>query len=145
MSQSGTERDMKATSLLDALIEDAQDSSADEIREEIAATGGDPAQVAAQMREMAMGLVLQSRKARLAQAQAQWRHQSGRAAALPTGRTPGRIRERLRQLVSGSESFANGRVALAFRNGVSQSDNDLLSLWQDLVDLGAVSDDELRD
>ena len=144
MSQQGTERDMKATSLLDALIEDAQGSSADEIRDEIAANGGDPVQVAAQMREMTMGLVLQSRKARLEEAQAQWRQQSGRAATLPS-RRPGRIRERLRQLVSGNESFANGRVALAFRNGVSQSDNDLLSLWQDLVDLGAVSDDELRD
>lgn len=144
MSQSGSDRDAKANSLLDALIEDAQATSVDEIREEISASGGDPAQIAEQMREMAIGLVLRSRRTRLEQAQAQWRQQSGSTPTL-VGRSPGRIRERLRQLVSGNASFANGRVAMAFRNGVSQSDNDLLSLWQDLVDLGAVSDDELRD
>ena len=45
-------------------------------------------------------------------------------------------------LAANPESMAGKKVALAFRNGERQSDSDVLSLWQDLVDLGAVRDDE---
>jgi hypothetical protein len=144
MNQSASDRDAKVTSLLEALLEDARASSANEIRDEITANGGDPDRVVTEMRAMTLGLVQRSKKSLLHQVQSQWKRHSSTVSSL-AGRQPGRIRERLRQLVSGNESFASSRVALAFRNGVTQSDNDLLSLWQDLVDLGAVSDDELRD
>lgn len=144
MAQSGSDRDTKASSLLDALIEDAHASSASEIREEIAASGGDPEKIAAQMKQRALGLVLHSRKARLQYARSKLTHQAPSSSSL-SNRQPAKIRDRLRQLVSANQSFASGRVALAFRNGITQSDSDLLSLWQDLIDLGAVSDDELFD
>lgn len=144
MSQSGSKHEAKAKALLDALFDEAHDVSASEIREDIAAMGDNPEQIAADLRAMALDLVMQSRKSRLTHAKGQLRQSvSHNVSAL--NRNADRIRQKLRELVSRDESFGHGRVALAFRNGVTQSDNDLLSLWQDLVDLGAVSDDDLRD
>jgi hypothetical protein len=143
MSQS-SKPDAKARTLLEALIEDSIAASANEVREEISAAGSDPTLLAAQMRAKALELVMNSRKSRLVHAQDQLRRSGNRSAsAIP--RNAGQIRQKLRELVSGNESFVNGRVALAFRNGVTQSDNDVLTLWQDLIDLGAVTDNDLHD
>lgn len=136
--------DGRATRLLDALAEDAEAASAAEVREDIKASGGDPDQIADQMRNKALALLMSSRKTRLTLAQNQLRDTPRRAKAIGSAGAD-RIRQKLRELVSRDGSFANGRVALAFRNGATQSDNDVLSLWQDLVDLGAVSDDDIRD
>lgn len=144
MSQSESDRDARASALLDALIDEDQPTSQNEVWDDIIANGGDPKKIAADLREMALGLVMRSRKARLDRAREQWRQQAIRQSPV-SHRQPARIRDRLRELVARNASFANGRVALAFRNGITQSDSDLLSLWQDLIDLGAVSDDELGD
>jgi hypothetical protein len=144
MSQSGSQQEAKAKSLLDALFDEAHTTAASEIREDIAADGGNPEQIAADLRTMALDLVAQSRKSRLIHAKGQLQQSVSRNVSA-LRRDASRIRQRLRELVSRNESLGNGRVALAFRNGVTQSDNDLLSLWQDLVELGAVSDDDLRD
>lgn len=144
MSQSELKHEAKAKALLDALFDEACARSASAIREDIAAVGGNPEQIAADLRAMALGLVMQSRKSRLIHARGQLRQSVSRNVSA-FNRSASRIRQKLRELVSRNESLGNGCVALAFRNGVTQSDNDLLSLWQDLVDLGAVSDDDLRD
>jgi hypothetical protein len=130
--------------LLDTLLDEAYAAPASEIREDMAAIGDNPEQVAADLRAMALDLVMQSRKARLTRAKGQLRQPLSRTVSA-LKRDASQIRQKLRELVSRDESLGNGRVALAFRNGVTQSDNDLLSLWQDLVDLGTVSDDDLHD
>jgi len=137
--------DAKARTLLDTLVEDALETPASEIREDITATGGNPVSIATEMRARALELLLQSRKARLVHARGQLRQATTRRSPAASARNAGRIRQKLRELVSGNESFANGRLAVAFRKGVTQSDNDVLSLWQDLVELGAVTDDDLQD
>lgn len=129
---------------MEALVDEAMAASADEIREDLLAAGLDPTLIADQMRARALELVMNSRKSRLVHARGQLR-QAGIRRASAISRNAGQIRQKLRELVSGNESFANGRVALAFRNGVTQSDDDVLSLWQDLIDLGAVTDNDLHD
>lgn len=137
--------DARAQTLLETLVEDSLETPASEIREDISAAGDDPASIAADMRARALDLLVQSRKARLVHAQGQLRQAATRRGSVAPVRNAGRVREKLRALVSGNASFANGRLAVAFRNGVTQSDNDVLSLWQDLIDVGAVTDDDLQD
>lgn len=50
------------------------------------------------------------------------------------------MRKRIEQ-ISSSPSFDKSKLAIAYRNGTQQSDNDISSLYQDLLDLGVISDD----
>jgi transmembrane sensor len=65
MSQSGAKHESKEERLLDTLFEEAQATSATEIRENLLADGVDPEQVATQMQAMARQLVMKSKEARL--------------------------------------------------------------------------------
>lgn len=92
---------------------------------------------------MASELLAQSKKRRLGAAQ------RAVAARQPEDRLVqrdlGAISRALARLASHPATMAGKRIALAYRNGKTQSEQDVMSLWQDLIDLGAVSDDDLVD
>lgn len=142
MSQKETSRVAKALVLRSALIGDAESMTDAEIREEILELGQDPAVVANGLRAMTLALVTEARKARLIQAAQRLRQQPIQKESF-IERSVDAIRRKLAALAANPESMAGRKMALAFRNGEKQSDSDVLSLWQDLVDLGAVKDDEL--
>ena len=144
MSRKETCRVAKALVLQSALIGDAESMTDAEIREEILELGQDPAAVANGLRAMTLALVTEAKKARLTQAAQRLRQQSVQKESL-IERSVDAIRRKLAALAVNPESMAGKKIALAFRNGAKQSDSDVLSLWQDLIDLGAVKDDELSD
>jgi hypothetical protein len=126
------------------LLEDAQSLTNDEVREEIIAAGENPDELGEKLQAMTLNLVAQARKTRLAEAKRELSRQTRPEQSI-VQRSVEAIRRRLSALAIKPESLAGKKIALAFRNGSEQSDGDVLSLWQDLVDLGAVSDDELTD
>lgn len=141
MSGKTPDRLTKALNLRRAIADDAEEIAAEEAGEALLGLGKDPSEAAAATRAMATELLIQSRKARLRAAQ------KG-AAASQLGdkivqRSVNAVRSALIRLAAEPATMAGKRVALAHRNGRMQSEQDVLSLWQDLVDLGAVSDDDL--
>jgi outer membrane PBP1 activator LpoA protein len=133
----------KAIELQRAIFEDAQEITPEQARAELIERGVNPDEIAAASRAMANGLLAESRKERLYKAQAEVAQRTSRD--MVATRDVGRIRQVLARLAREQSSIAGTRIALAHRNGTSQSDGDVQSLWQDLIDLGAVSDDDLGD
>lgn len=144
MNQNETGRIAKALALRSALIGDAESMTDEEIREEILGLDQDPDVVANELRAMTLSLVAEARKNRLAQATQRFKQQLSQEQSI-LKRSVDAVRSRLEMLAADPESMAGKKIALAFRNGTKQSDSDVLSLWQDLIDLGAVKDDELQD
>lgn len=131
----------RALALKEALADDAAELSTEEAWEEVRGRGEDPEAVAQMMRGAAMALVTRVRKERLTQAREQLRVKPINQTVVQ--RSAAAIREAITRLASEAESVAGMKIAVAHRNGRDQSDEDVQSLWQDLVDLGAVSDDDL--
>lgn len=143
MSAKNSDRLTKALNLRRAIVDDAQEITAEDVTKELLASGTQPSEAVAATRAMATELLIQSRKARLRTAQ------QAVAARQPSDKIIQRdvraIGRALTRLASDPATMAGKRIALAHRNGKTQSEQDVLSLWQDLVDLGAVSDDDLVD
>ena len=81
------------------------------------------------------------RRERLAEARARYNASMANRETLPARSRPSvvEIRQRIQQL------FTNGGeipVGVAFRNGQSQSDDDLFSLWDHLCELGAIDQED---
>lgn len=143
MSAKSSDRLTKALNLRRAIVDDAQEIMAEDAAKELLASGREPSEAVAATRAMSTELLIQFRKARLRTAQqAVAAHQSSDKIVQRDVRTVGRA---LTRLASDPATMAGKRIALAHRNGKTQSEQDVLSLWQDLVDLGAVSDDDLVD
>lgn len=132
-----------ALNLRRAVADDALEMTAEEARGELIAGENDLKEIAAASRAMTMDLLAQSRKARLRRAQEIATAHETNGTTIK--RDVAAIRRALARLAGQSSTMAGKRIALAHRNGKGQSDGDALSLWQDLVDLGAVSDDDLKD
>lgn len=64
----------------------------------------------------------------------------GVVASNPPLPKPEIMRKRIESLNSSPE-FDKSSLAIAYRNGTKQSDSDITSLYQDLVDLGVIQDD----
>jgi hypothetical protein len=143
MSAKNTDRLTKALNLRRAIVDDAEEITAEDAAKELLARGTEPSDAVAATRAMATELLIQSRKARLRGAQ------QAVAAHQPSDKIDQRdvhaISRALTRLASDPATMAGKRIALAHRNGKTQSEQDVLSLWQDLLDLGAVSDDDLVD
>lgn len=143
MSDIDKTRLTKALALRNALAEDADELTLEQARAELEAAGEDAEKLAGTTRERVMTLLAQTRKLRLMTAKEELRKVS--AASRTTPRSVGSIRNALTRLASQTTSVAGRRIAMAYRNGREQSDSDVQSLWQDLIELGAVSDDDLAD
>jgi len=143
MSAKTPDRLTKALNLRQAIVDDAQEITPENAGKELLARGIEPREAIAAIGTMANDLLIQSRKARLRAAQ------HAVAARQPNDkvvqRDVGAIGRALKRLASDPASMAGKRIALAHRNGKTQSEQDVMTLWQDLVDLGAVSDDDLAD
>lgn len=143
MSAKAPDRLTKALNLRQAIVDDAVEITPENASEELLARGIEPSKAVAAIRTMTNDLLIRSRKARLRAAQ------QAVAARQPNDkvaqRDVGAISRALKRLASDPASMAGKRIALAHRNGRTQSEQDVMSLWQDLVDLGAVSDDDLAD
>ncbi len=143
MSAKSSDRLTKALNLRQAIVDGAEEITPENAGEELLARGIEPGEAVAATRAMASELLIQSRKARLRAAQ------RAVAARQPgdkiVQRDVGAISRALARLASDPATIAGKRIALAHRNGKTQSEQDVMTLWQDLVDLGAVSDDDLVD
>lgn len=64
----------------------------------------------------------------------------GVVASNPALPKPDVIRKRI-ESISSSPDFDKSSLAIAYRNGTKQSDSDIVSLYQDLLDLGVIQDD----
>ena len=144
MSEKNAQRLAKAIALRDALASDADAVEVEQARADLVAAGENPDQVAAATRAMAMELVAKARKERLAQAR-QRMLSSSHAPRGGSARSVPSIKRALAALAANTETLAGKRIALAHRNGKAQSDSDLQSLWEDLVEVGAASDSDLDD
>jgi len=141
MSAKSSDRLAKALNLRSAIFDDAEEITAEDAAKELLAGGSEPSDAVAATRAMATELLVRSRKARLRTAQ---REVAARQASDKIVQRDVRaINRALVKLASDPATMAGKRIALAHRNGKTQSDQDVLSLWQDLIDLGAVSDDDL--
>lgn len=146
MSEKNAQRLAKAITLRDALAGDADTVEIEQARADLIASGENPDQVSEATRAMAVHLVAKARKERLEQARRRMVSSSQvRGGGVSTGRSASSIRRALATLASQPETMAGKRIALAHRNGKAQSDSDLQSLWEDLLELGAVSDSDLDD
>ncbi len=143
MSNVDKNRLMKALALRTAQADDVDELTPEQARAELEAAGEDPEKLAATTRGRVMTLLAQTRKERLVSAKEELRKVSVAGRAAP--RSVATIRNALTRLASQTTSLAGRRIAMAYRNGREQSDSDVQSLWQDLVELGAVSDDDLAD
>lgn len=143
MSAKYSDRLTKALNLRRAIVDDALEITAEDAAKEFLASDTEPSEAVAATRAMATELLIQSRKARMRAAQ------QAVAARQPNDKIVQRdvraVGRALTRLASDPATMAGKRIALAHRNGKTQSEQDVLSLWQDLVDLGAVSDDDLVD
>lgn len=132
----------RAVALRKALADDALELTYEEACEEIKESGRDPAEIAKSMRASTMSLVTRVRKERLVQARERLRT-TPTEQSMVKQRNAGAIRKAIARLASEVGSIASMRIAVAHRNGKDQTDGDVQTLWQDLVDLGAVKDDDL--
>lgn len=143
MSAKTSDRLTKAFNLRQAIVDEAEEITPENAGKELLARGIEPGEAAAATRAVVSELLIQSRKARLCAAQRAVA--ASRSGDKMVQRDAGAISRALARLASDPASMAGKRIALAYRNGKTQSEQDVMSLWQDLIDLGAVSDDDLVD
>lgn len=146
MSDNNAQRLAKAITLQNALSSDADAVDIEQARADLILAGQNPDEVGEETRSMVVELVARIRKERLAQARQRMMSSSqARASGISVGRSVPSIRRALAALAAQPETLAGKRIALAHRNGKAQSESDLQSLWEDLLELGAVSDSDLDD
>lgn len=129
------------TRLADALADDILNASDEEILTEFRENYGDPNRHAIETRALFEKTVIAANKGRLAAARA------GASAVLrPTDSTPVDIaeaRKRLRSLRSSTS--VSQPITLAARNESELSDADVLSMYEDMCELGAPPPDDDKD
>lgn len=114
-------------------LEDLENTSDDEIRNEYREAGQDLVAVATRTHDKLRDVVAASMRAKLASAKA-----ASKASAASQTTNPVRpAMERLKQLVA--EAFQREpKIAMAFRDGKKQTDEDLATVYDDLVRMGVV-------
>jgi hypothetical protein len=129
--------------LADSLTNDIMKASDEEILAEFRETGGDPAVHAVEMRRFVDRAIITANKGRLAAAKAR----------IATERKPLRpvsmlvdiaeARRRLRSI--GKIPNVQHPVTLAARNETELSDADVLTMYEDMVELGVLPTDDSKD
>lgn len=114
-------------------LEDLANTSDDEIRNEYREAGQDLSVVAKQTHAKLRNVVAASMRARLASAKAA----SKASAAIQPVKPVRPAMGRLKQLVA--EAFQREpNIAMAFRDGKKQTDEDLATVYDDLVSMGVI-------
>jgi thioesterase domain-containing protein len=113
---------------------DLSQTSDDEIRSEIAQSGKDPDALASEIADRLDNITAEFMRQQVAAA---------KATTKATSATASRIRpsiEKIKRLVQGA--FAQEpKLAAAFREGTKQTDNDWITLFDDLVEMGKIGTD----
>jgi hypothetical protein len=148
MSNHDTKRLKMAQALRSAfhaeVLEDTPTS--EEVSQILVDNGEDPEAVARQYRELIAEKIRAAKKERMLGLRRQSTQSVGfalrgvistKAAPLPSIET---MRARIATL-STTPEFDKSTLAIAYRNGTKQSDGDISSLYQDLLDLGVIKDD----
>jgi len=128
--------------LAEALIDDILNASDEEILEEFRENGGDPEQHATEMLALFEKSIMISNKSRLIEAQAVIAAKRAREGR-QNSTAPIDIEEARRRLrVIQDNPNASELLTIAARKESELSDADIISLVEDLYDLGAASQDE---
>lgn len=121
-------------------IEDLANTSDEEIRNEYREAGQDMAAVAKQTHDKLRDVVAASMRARLASVKATVK---ASAVSQPASRVRPAM-ERLKAIVA--EAFLREpKVAMAFRDGKKQTDEDLSTVYDDLVRMGVIKPEDHGD
>ncbi|MCB2009561.1 MAG: hypothetical protein KDF64_02955 [Geminicoccaceae bacterium] len=120
--------------LADALVEDLLETSDQDILAEVREDNDDPSAIAANMRAMFEKTVASAGKARLAAARSAIVQDRQRSAVV-ISLDPAEARRRLERIVANDPETAR-KLTLAARKGEGLSDSDVLSMLEDLEELG---------
>lgn len=149
MSNQDTKRLAMAQALRSAFHKEVleEETPTDEqISQLLVENGEDPDAVAKQYQDLVAEKIRAARKARMLGFRAQSTAHTGFAlrglapshgTSLPNIET---MRARIVAL-SSTPDFDRSTLAIAYRNGTKQSDSDILSLYEDLLELGVIKDD----
>lgn len=122
-----------------AMAEDILAMSDEEILAEAKSEGVDTAAKTQELRAAALAMVNAAKRRRLDAARARLEGEA-KGFKTPAKRPPiEEIKRRFQEILKGGG--ANG-LAIAFRNGQQQSEDDWETLWDDLVELGLAKPDE---
>jgi hypothetical protein len=128
----------KLSALQESALEELFALPDDALLQEVLEDGMDPNVQADALRASVMETLAKARRERLDQARA--RLQNIQATRKPAARAHPSI-ERMKQLIQ--DLFArDASLGLAYRDGKQQSEADWRSLWDDLVDMGAIREDD---
>lgn len=121
-------------------LEDLANTSDEEIRNEYREAGQDLAVMAKQTHETLRDVIATGMRAKIASAKVA-------AKASAASRSVNRVRpsmERIRQIVA--DAFQREpRVAMAFRDGKKQTDEDLATVYDDLMRMGIIRPEDYGD
>lgn len=147
MSNQDTKRLAAAMALRSAFRTEALNEvpSNEDISTMLIANGEDPDAVARQYQALIAERIRAANKQRMqrfrrAEVQGVGFALRGTVALTPALPSPEIMRKRI-ESISSSPDFDKSSLAIAYRNGTSQSDSDIISLYQDLLDLGVIQDD----
>jgi hypothetical protein len=129
---------LKLARIAEALAEDVDALTDEQVLQEAREDGIDTARVATEFRSSALSIINQAKRQRLIQARmALQQSQQSRNAAVRVRPTLAVIKLRIQEILTLKPS-----LAIAFRDGKEISDDDWLSLWDDLIETGAVKEDD---
>lgn len=135
MTSSKARKDIAA--LRQIAVDDLEEMDDAQLRQDAFDRGEDIGEVASQVRSVMRQAIANGRRQRLEKARLEL-NQGGRARRrfldLPSI-------DRIKELISGL-SETELAPAMAFRDGKAQTDEDWQSLYEDLVDLGAIKTDD---
>lgn len=119
--------------------------TSEEVSQMLVTNGEDPDAVAQQYQNLIAEKIRAAKKERMLGFRRQSQPSAGfalRGVVPAKARLPGIdvMRNRIETLSSTPE-FDKSTLAIAYRNGTTQSDSDISSLYQDLLDLGVIKDD----
>lgn len=127
----------KATRIAEALSDEVDALTDEQIMQEAKEDGLDTAKLANDFRSNAMQLIAQAKRQKLASARQRLAVSKQGRLVQPRSR-PGLelIKQRIQAVLS-----VKPNLAVAFRDGKKLSDDDWLSLWDDFIEMGAIKDD----
>ena len=129
---------LKLSALQESALEELFALPDEALLQEVLEDGADPKVQADALRASIMETLAKARRERLDQARL--RLQSAQAITKPATRTRPSI-DRMKQLIQ--DLFTrDSSLGLAYREGKQQSDADWQSLWDDLVDMGVIQEDD---
>lgn len=148
MSNHDTKRLTMAHALRSGICADVVDElpTDAEISQMLVDNGEDPDIVVQQYKNLIAGKIRAAKKEKLLSFRTQDKPRAGvalrgvRSMKEPSLPDIALMRKKIVAL-STTPEFDKSNLAIAYRNGTKQSDSDISSLYQDLVDLGVIQDD----